>query len=706
MLTTPSSFEEVVENLHGVSVRDPYRWLEDSTLPETRAWIDAQRMQLERYFAGAQLLDVLRDRVREYLVCADLDQPCSVNGTFFYRWRDAESEQYSIRARGPAMAEERMLVDPSEGGPFATVRISRISSDAALLVYELRIGGEHTRAIHIVDVRQGRILEDFLPNGYARGFVFAAANRGFYYCHEPETPESGGSQHVVRYHTLGASPGSDPVLFRVAKSPGSKLVLTGDDSQLCCIHYQRHDGAYTADMYVAAQAMTPHWQRVCTGRSTPFSAMLRNGEIFVQTWDSSPNGELICLSPRGERLRTVIPDTGEEIRQLVVIGDRIYAGYVIDGEPIIRIWSLSGESLGELPVDDRVTPQLCPAYSQNADGLFYITESFYQPPAVFRYHPENRSSEEVFRKGIHSTAAGYEVERVACTSRDGTPIPMWLVANGDPLRAKQRPVILTAYGASGFCMLPQFTVFVSILLEMGFVFALPLVRGGGEFGRKWHEAGCARNRQNSIDDFLAASEWLIGQGITIPQQFAIFGGSFSGLLVAAAAMQRPDLFGAVLCLSPLLDMVRYHLFDRAVVWADEFGTAEDAGDFSVLLGYSPYHNIEEQIDYPPMLFVTGERDTRCNPAHVRKMAARLQERDGQKSNILVDYGRERGHAAGMPLSVRIEGLVLRLAFVCAELGITTELEGDATRGGSAAMQLCRSKGKEEKWNIEDHSSLR
>jgi len=675
MLVTPSQFEEVVETLHGTPVHDPFRWLEDDTLPETRAWIDAQRAQLERYLAGVPLLDVFRDRVREYLACADLDQPCSVNGTFFYRRRGAESEQYSIRARGPAETEERMLVDPSKDGLFAAVRICRISSDAALLAYEHRIGGEHTRAIRIVDVRQGRILEDFLPTGYARGFVFAAGNRGYYYCHEPATQQEGGcSEHAVRYHAFGASPDADPVLFRVEKSPDSKLVLIGDDGQLGCIHYQRHGGAYTADLYVAAQSMTPHWQRVCAGRSTPFSAILRKGEIFVQTWKSSPNGELICLSPSGARLRTVIPDTGDEIRQLAVIGDRLYAGYVIEGEPVIRIWSFSGEHLGELPVGKKVTPQLCPAYSQNANGLYYITESFHQPPAVFRYHTEDRSSELVFRKEIRSAAESYEVERAIFTSRDGTSIPMWLVASSKPLQSKQRPVVLTAYGASGFSMLPQFTVFVSILLELGFVFALPLIRGGGEFGRKWHEGGRRRNRQNSIDDFLAASQWLVDQRITTPRQLAIFGGSFSGLLVAAAVTQRPDLYGAVLCLSPLLDMVRYHLFDRAVVWADEFGTADEAEDFRVLLGYSPYHRVEEATNYPSMLFITGERDTRCNPAHVRKMTARLQERQEQKNTILMDYSSERGHAAGMPLSTRIEGLARRLFFIVTEIGLAQELE--------------------------------
>jgi prolyl oligopeptidase len=675
MLTSSSPFEEVVETLHGVPVRDPYRWLEDDALPETQVWIRAQRERLERYCAEAPFLDFFRNRVRKYLTCADLDQPCSVNGTFFYRWRSAESEQYSICARGPEDTEGHVLVDPSSGGPFAAVRICRISSDATLMAYEYRTGGEHTPAIHIADVRQKRILEDFLPAGYARGFAFAAGNRGFYYCHESVASSGDNNvEHLVRYHAFGASPDDDPIIFHIAKSPGSKLVLIGDDRRLGSIHYQRRDETYTADLYVTAQSATPHWRRVCTGKSTPFSAMLHNGEIFIQSWESAPNGELIRLFPNGKRLRTVIPDTGEEIRQLAIISDRLYAGYVIDAEPAIRIWNFSGEYLGELPFDKNTTPQLCPAYSQNADALFYMTESFHQPPAIFRYHPGNRSPEPIFRKDISVAPDRYDVERVTFLAKDGTSVPMWLVASSNSRYGGPRPAILTAYGASGFCMLPQFTVFVSILLEMGFVFALPLIRGGGEFGKGWHDAGRRRNKQNSIDDFLAASEWLIDRHITMPRRLAIFGGSFSGLLVAAAVTQRPDLCGAVLCLSPLLDMIRYHLFDRAIVWADEFGTAGDAGDFPVLLSYSPYHRVAEETNYPPMLFVTGERDTRCNPAHVRKMAARLQERSTQKNKILVDYSRERGHTAVMPLSARIEGLALRLAFICAEVGAIPEQE--------------------------------
>jgi len=229
---------------------------------------------------------------------------------------------------------------------------------------------------------------------------------------------------------------------------------------------------------------------------------------------------------------------------------------------------------------------------------------------------------------------------------------------------------MTTYGGFGVTLTPQFSVLASILIELGAVLALPHVRGGGEFGKAWHDAGKARNRQSSFDDFIAAAEWLCKEGITTPRQLAIFGGSHSGLLVGAVMTQRPDLVRAVLCIAPLLDMIRYESFDEAAKWRREYGTAEDPLDFQALYAYSPYHHIAEGVDYPATLFVTGDKDDRCNPAHVRKTAALLQERSAQKSPVIVDYLEERGHLPAMPLSVRIPALARRVAFLCRELEIT------------------------------------
>jgi prolyl oligopeptidase len=260
-------------------------------------------------------------------------------------------------------------------------------------------------------------------------------------------------------------------------------------------------------------------------------------------------------------------------------------------------------------------------------------------------------------------------------SKDGVMVPITIASPGQMRPKLERPLIMTSYGGFGVSMTPQFSVLVAIMIELGASFALPHIRGGGEFGKAWHDAARRQNRQTAFDDFISAGEWLCSSQITTPERLAIFGGSNSGLLVGAAITQRPDLFRAALCIAPLLDMVRYERFDQAAKWTQEFGTVDDPEDFAVLHAYSPYHHVAENISYPSVLFVSGDQDDRCNPAHVRKMAARLQERCVQRSAVIVDYSKERGHSPVLPLSVRIEALARRIAFLCRELNMPVKFGG-------------------------------
>jgi prolyl oligopeptidase len=240
----------------------------------------------------------------------------------------------------------------------------------------------------------------------------------------------------------------------------------------------------------------------------------------------------------------------------------------------------------------------------------------------------------------------------------------------DSIAGTSRPVVMTGYGGFGVPITPLFSVLVAILMDCGALVALPHIRGGGEFGPPWHDAGRGRKRQRSLDDFIAAASWVCQVGITTPQQLGIYGGSNGGLLVGAAMTRRPDLFRAVLCIAPLLDMVRYENFDQAAKWKDEYGTWQDKEDFLALFAYSPYHHVLDAVDYPAVLFVSGDKDDRCNPSHVRKMAAKIQQRDAQTRPVLVDYSLERGHSPVLPLSIRIEALARRIAFLCQELQIS------------------------------------
>jgi len=262
-----------------------------------------------------------------------------------------------------------------------------------------------------------------------------------------------------------------------------------------------------------------------------------------------------------------------------------------------------------------------------------------------------------------------EINEAAYSSRDGTSVPILLARRKDLIHSGPLPTFLTGYGGFGSCVTPRFTAFASFLIEQGFLFVVPALRGGSELGEQWHKAGMRENRQNSFDDFMAAAEWLVSEGRSKAGHIAIGGGSNAGLLVGAAITQRPELFRAAICLGPLLDMTRYHLFDFAAGWAEEYGSPEDEEAFHYLLGYSPYHHVQDGADYPAVLLISGDADTRCNPMHARKMAACLQAMTGSAHPILLDYKPAWGHTPVQPFSTKIEALTDRLAFVCHELGV-------------------------------------
>jgi prolyl oligopeptidase len=336
---------------------------------------------------------------------------------------------------------------------------------------------------------------------------------------------------------------------------------------------------------------------------------------------------------------------------------------------MIHSWSFCGERLGAIDIPAKGSVQLLGNLHANEESLFYTYESFSQPSIIFECTENTNKSQLWYRPPSSSGNSDLHIRNTFYPSKDGVTIPLTLVALEEASFNGPAAVIMTSYGGFGVSATPQFSVLVKIMLNHGVVFALPHIRGGGEYGKPWHDAGRAGNRQTSFDDFLAAAEWLCLERVTTPRQLGIFGGSNSGLLVAAAMIQRPDLFGAVLCIAPLLDMVRYEVFDQAHKWRREYGSAEQADEFHVLYAYSPYHHIDAGVNYPPVMFVTGDKDDRCNPAHVRKMVARLKEYEAQDSPVLVDYNEQRGHFPVLPLSTRIDALAKKIAFLCRELNI-------------------------------------
>ena len=662
----PAPVEEV---LHGVRVVDPYRWLENRESAETKGWIAHQGILHEAYFSALAGFDGLRARVAECLAVEVVDQPAQIGSRRFYRRREKDHEQACIYVTDVAAGKERLLVDPSAQGPFASVAIHRISDDGALLAYEIKQGGTDIAEIRIVQVESGSPIPDAIPSGHARGFCFTSDNTGYYYCQESPSAAKDGSPHEIKCHHFETRVENDRVLFRAARTPRSRLVLTHDAYNLGAVLAHDRGSDLLIDLYLASRAEDRTWGAVVTNKVAPYGPFLEDGHIFVQSHADTPNGQVIELNDDGTERRVVVPECAAQIQALAIAGNRIYVHYVIDQQTVVRCWTLSGEYLGTLdvPKDGSFTP--LPSFGGPSDTFFYSYESFTDPPRIIQYCPQSGQRMPWAREPVPSDTTRYTVRQLSYPSKDGRQIPMSLVMLDNRDSMGERLTLLTAYGGFGVCMTPRFSVLVKVMLELGAIFAMPNIRGGSEFGSEWHEAARRQNRQVAYDDFIAAAEWLCAHRLTNPRKLAIFGGSNSGLLVGVAMTQRPDLFGAVLCIAPILDMVRYELLGNAQTWREEYGTVEDSRDFSALYAYSPYHRVREDVNYPSTLFVCGDKDNRCSPAHVRKMSARLQRRGAQTNPILVDYSAERGHSPVLPLSLRIEALSRRIAFLCQELGV-------------------------------------
>jgi prolyl oligopeptidase len=657
--------DRVEEMIHGALVKDPYRWLEDRSLPETDDWIRNQQRLCDRYFDACPGLNGIERRVRDYLDVEVVDQPACVRSRYFYRKRSTGQEQGAICMREISSESECILVDPAQEGRFTSVGIHRISPNGSILAYELKRGGADTKEIRFVDVTRRTVLPNRIPLGYGRGLAFSRL--GYFYCQETGQP---ADEHRVCYESF-ASAGQGRVVLRVPRMNGSRLLLFANAHRLGAIWLRPQGPDVMTDFWIAPLVDgSPDWVQVFRARRAPYCPILCHDRILIAAGTDGGSSQVLELSTKGEEMGILVPANESAIRQIVVTRDRIFLSRLDHGIASLDAWLLSGESAGSVSLPHGGTIQVLPVHAQDTESFFYSFESFDVPPALYLHHALTNTSVLWHQRGPADRIRCTDIQATMLPSKDGAQIPLTLVAEeGKDIAGGPWPVIMTCYGGFGVTTTPQFSVLAAIMMELGAIVALPHVRGGGEFGNAWHDAGRARNRQTGFNDFIAAAEWLCRRGVATPSRLGIFGGSNSGLLVAAVMTERPDLFGAVLSIAPLLDMIRYEKFDEAARWKREYGTVENPEDFQVLYAYSPYHRVAEDVDYPATLFVAGDKDDRCNPAHVRKMAALLQERPRQKSPVIVDYSEERGHSPVLPLSVRIDALTRRIAFLCRELRI-------------------------------------
>jgi len=667
MMTPPhSTLEPVTEVFHGVPVTDPYRWLEDQDSPRTRAWIEEQTLYARAYLDNIPGRERIRERIREFLTVETYDSLQIAGSRYFFRKRLPGQEQPCIYMREGADGEDHLLIDPleRETGNYTAVKPLRVSPDGRLLLYEVKEGGERTGTFELLEIETRKRLPDLLPRGYLRGFAFAPDGKSFYYVHEA----LGAKKPFYRaayQHILGTPFTEDREIFVAGEDEKLRLALLSDKKRLGFFVYHFLDKTLT-DIYLRPFGGSVPPQLIFSRIDYMLGLRLMDDKILAITDRDAPNRRIVEIHLResGEHeWIDIVPESDTPISNWVVVGDSILVSYMKDMQHRVFIFDLSGKKTGEMPIQSDETLRIIGG-SPDGDELLLETESFTEPIGIFRYSARSNERSLWAKRSTPFDSTDFSHSQIWFMSKDGTRVPMYLVGRRDVLNRSGNPTIMTSYGGYGVSMTPQFSTFVAFLMERRCLFALPNIRGGSEFGVEWHNAAKRRNRQTAYDDFLCAAEWLLKTGRTAPEKLAIFGGSNSGLLVGAALTQRPDLFGAVVCMVPMLDMLRYHLFDNAHIWKDEFGTVDDPEDFAVLAKYSPYHRVRDGVAYPATMIVSGDADRNCNPLHARKMTACLQAANVSDRPVFLDYSKFRGHSPVLPLGERVEALTDRMAFLC------------------------------------------
>jgi len=648
-----------------VRIPDPYRWLEDSESPETRAWTDAQN-KYARYLLGA--LPRRHEVAQRLEALVDVDTattPHDEGGRYFFSKRRAGQELFVLYVRKDG--KDEVLVDPHplSADHTTSVGLEDISPDGKLAIYSVRRGGEDEITLKLRDVDSRKDLPDELPRARYLSVSLKHDKSGFFYSRQ--RPE--GSR--VYYHALGTDASRDLKIFGDGYGP-DKIVWTNISQDRAGRYLIIHViyGAPGEKTEIYCQDLVKKGPILPVVKDTParFVGEAAGDRLFLQTNWKAPKGRILIadLTHPG-REREIIPESDAVIEGFNLAGGRLLVNYTHEVTSQLKIFEPDGKLAGEvaLPALGTVSGETARWESKEA---FFEFSSFHIPSTIYRYDLANDRQQLWAKTRAPVESDRLEVEQVWYESKDKTKVPMFLLHTKGLRPGRLAPALITGYGGFNTIETPRFSPLAVVWAEHGGVFAFPNLRGGGEFGEEWHRAGMLEKKQNVFDDFIAAAEWLMRRGFTTRAKLDILGRSDGGLLVGAALTQRPDLFRAAVCGYPLLDMIRYHKFLVARYWVPEYGSSEDPEQFKYLYSYSPYHHVRKGTRYPAVLFMTGNSDTRVDPLHARKMTALLQWATASAERpVLLHYDSNSGHSGGLPLNQQIQDMTDVITFLLWQL---------------------------------------
>ena len=675
---------DVVDDYHGTRVPDPYRWLEDPDSPESRAWIEAQNKLTATYLADIPARAALRERLTKLWNYPKYGTPFRKARRYFFFKNDGLQNQSVLYKQASLTADPETLLDPNVLSEDGTVALSTlaVSEDGRLLAYGTSASGSDWEEFRVRDVAEGRDLSDHLKWIKFSGASWTNDGAGFFYSRYPE-PGDKALTDVNRfqrlyYHRLGTDQTADVLVYERPDQPdwGMNAEVT-DDGRYAVLHVwlgtDRRNRVYYLDLKHARRPkVTGEVVRLLDDFDASYAFVGNDGPVFYFLTDlEAPRKRVIAIDtrhPERARWREILSQGPDVLDGIHIIHDTFVANYMHDASSRLRLFTLEGRLVKDLPLPTLGSIGAISGERKD-DEMFYAFTSFLYPTTIFRYDFKSGGTSVFKAPTIDFDPSGYETKQVFYSSKDGTRVPMFITHKKGLHLDGSNPTYLYGYGGFNISLTPSFSVAMLVWLEQGGVYAVPNLRGGGEYGEEWHQAGMHDKKQNVFDDFIAAAEYLIAQGYTSPSKLAIAGGSNGGLLVGAAITQRPELFGAALPAVGVMDMLRFHKFTIGWAWVTDYGSADSVAQFPYLYKYSPLHNIRAGTRYPATLVTTADHDDRVVPGHSFKFTAALQAAQAGPRPVLIEIETKAGHGAGKPTSKLIEEQADRFAFLVRNLGI-------------------------------------
>jgi prolyl oligopeptidase len=684
----------IVDIYHGTKVVDNYRWLEDGNSPETQKWVADEMAYTRALLDPLPGRDAIHKRLTELLSIGSITAPVIAGKHYFYTKREGMQNQPVLYVRDGMNGPDRILVDANQLAADGTVALDwfQPSDNGKYVAYGTSQSGSEMSTLYIVETKSGTILPDTIERTRAASIAWVHDNSGFYYTRYPKKGDVPAGQEMynrhVFFHDLGTDPETDDLIFGEGRDPEDwPSVFLSNDGRWLLIHVSQ--GWTKSELFLMDTHGKNPPSRLTTGKDFNYGAEVFDGKVYITTNEDAPRYRLFVTDAGNfdrEAWKEIIPQSDAVLQNVSVYAGKLFVQYEQNATSQLKLFDLEGKKISDISL-----PSIGTVFGTggkwNHDEAFFGFHSFTVPPSIYLLDLKPTT---VKTPGLEANAAfisaqwtkvdapsidpsAYEVAQQWYKSKDGTRVPMFVVHKKGLEKNGRNPTLLTAYGGFNISLTPSFSRTAYLWMEHGGIFAVANLRGGAEFGEDWHRAGMLDKKQNVFDDMIAAAEHLISEKYTDKNHLAIQGGSNGGLLMGAMMTQRPDLFRAVVCQVPLLDMLRYQNFQIAKLWIPEYGTADNAGQFKWLYAYSPYQHVKAGVEYPAILFMTGDFDTRVDPMHAKKMAALMQveAKNGSSKTrpILLRIESKAGHGAGKPVTKQIEEFTDVYSFLFSQLGV-------------------------------------